>query len=90
MTILTQAIDRLDALAERFSRPISFLSALLFALSCATWAGFIRWPNFDLLSERQAVLISTGWNAIWWGLLNPRIMRRRAERAAATEASTPA
>ncbi|MEA3263331.1 MAG: hypothetical protein U9R07_07590 [Pseudomonadota bacterium] len=90
MTQLAQAIDRLDTLAERYRRPISFFSALIFVLSCATWAGFIRWPNFELLSERQAVMISTGWNALWWGFLNPRIMRRRAERAAAAEASTPA
>lgn len=89
MARFNQAIDRLDALTERYRRPISFFSALIFVLSCATWAGFIRWPEIELLSEKQAVMISTGWNAAWWGFLNPRIMRRRAERAAA-EASTQA
>lgn len=90
MAGLTAAIDRLDALTERYRRPISVFSALIFVLSCATWAGFIRWPEIELLSERQAVMISTGWNATWWGFLNPRIMRRRAQRAVAAEASTPA
>ena len=87
MAKFNQAIDRLDALAERYRRPISVFSAVIFALTCATWAGFIRWPEIDLLSERQAIMISTGWNAVWWGYLNPRIMRRRAERAAAGKAA---
>lgn len=85
MALLERAIDRFDTLSERYQRLISIGSAVLFALSCATWAGWIRWPDLGLLTERQAVLIGTGWNAIWWGFLNPRIVRRRAQRAPADQ-----
>ena len=90
MPLLERVIDRFNAFSERHQRLISIASAVLFVLSCATWAGWIRWPDLGLLTGKQAVMIGTGWNALWWGFLNPRIIRRRAQRAPADQPAASA
>jgi hypothetical protein len=75
-------MDRVLDFAERFSKPLSILSGIWFALTCASYAGFISLPKFALLSGWSAIAASGVWNAIWWGYFYPQAEERRLSRAA--------
>ena len=78
--MIDRSIDTIDDFAARYRRTISILAAIWFAISCAAWAGFVTLPQLAILTGKPAVYASAAFNALWWGWMNPRIMRRRAER----------
>ena len=79
-------LDPVLDFAERYRRPLTIIGVIWFALSWADTARFIDLPKIPLLTGTAAMWVSTAYNAIWWGFLNPRIERRRKERADLTTA----
>ena len=79
-SLIDRIIDAVDSLAERYRRPITIIGAIWLGLSFASWAGFITLPELAILTGKPAVYASCAFNALWWGWMNPRILRRRAVR----------
>ena len=88
--MIDNAIDAVDDFAARFRRPISILAAGWFGISCAAWSGFITLPKLAFLTGMPAIFASSAFNALWWGWLNPRILRRRTERDASVSQNSEA
>lgn len=83
--MIDQAIDRCDGFATRHQKIIGAVSVVWFALSCALAARFVSLPDFIPLDETTQLMVSGCFNALWWGFVNPRVERRRAERACLPE-----
>ena len=79
--MIDRFIDALDDFAARFRVPISILAGLWFVLSWAASAGFVQLPEIAFLTGKPAIFASSAFNGLWWGWLNPRLVKRRAERA---------
>ena len=75
--------------AERFFARwrvlLTIASVVWFAVSCASYAGFVRLPVFELIVGLPGVLLAGLWNAVWWGWLYPRAEQRRVARQTATD-----
>jgi hypothetical protein len=78
-------IDRLVSIADRHSKLLGGLGAVSLALSCASYAGFIKLPKFEILSGPAAMIASVIYNAVWWGFVYPNIDENRKLRAAERE-----
>ena len=79
--MIDAVIDRADAIAIRHARPIGFAGVAWLVLSCAAAAGFVTLPDFVPFGERTMMIAGAAFNIAWWGFLNPRILRRRSDRA---------
>ena len=64
--------------AIRHERALTITGAIWFAISCASYAGFVDLPRIPFVTDRYAFWLSGAWNAIWWGFLHPRLARRKA------------
>ncbi len=73
-------IDRVDALLERFRVPMMVLGVLWFAAIFAQYAGLVRLPDLALLHGTPAIMFAAAYNAVYWGYVRPRVIRRRAAR----------
>ncbi|HXG81504.1 MAG TPA: hypothetical protein VNJ05_06865 [Sphingomicrobium sp.] len=80
--MIDRTIDAFDEFAARFRVPISIVAGGWLVLSWASSAGFIELPEIAILTGTPGIIASSAFNGLWWGWLNPRIIRRRAERAA--------
>jgi len=78
--VIGPAIDRLDAAGARYRKPIGILMIGWFAVSCAQYAGFLTLPNFNPFGELAMLVLSAIANALWWGMLAPRLEMHRARR----------
>jgi hypothetical protein len=81
-------IDKLIDLADRFALVFAAIGAFWFALSCASYANFVRLPDLALLKGIPAIIASILYNAAYWGFLYPRVETRRKERLGQMETST--
>lgn len=75
-------VDRLDALVDRHKRALSIIGGAWFVVGCTIASGMVRVPDLGIVSSRNALLIATLYNAIWWGYFHPRAEKRRVERLA--------
>ena len=73
-------IDRIDAFALRYRKPLAILGIIWLAISWASSAHLISLPEIPLITGKTGVFASSGFAALWWAWLNPRIMKRRAAR----------
>jgi hypothetical protein len=64
------------------------VGAVSFALSCASYAGFIHLPKFQFLTGLPALIFSVVYNAVWWGFVYPRVDENRKRRAVEREEAT--
>ena len=73
-------IDRLDGFATRHRRLITIVGGLWLVVSWASNAHFLSLPEIPLLTGKTGVFASSGFAALWWAFINPRISKRRAAR----------
>ncbi|MBY0521205.1 MAG: hypothetical protein K2P79_12365 [Sphingomonas sp.] len=73
-------VDRIDAVADRHRQLLSAVGALWFGLVCADYAGFIALPSFVLIGGTPGLIAAVAYNALWWGVLYPRVEARRQTR----------
>ena len=73
-------IDRIDAFAARYRKPLAILGIIWLAISWASSAHLISLPEIPFLTGKTGVFASSGFAALWWAWLNPRISKRRAAR----------
>ena len=78
------ALDRFIAFSDRHRITLAVIGAVWFAISWANNARFIDLPKIPLLTANGAMWLSTAYNGIWWGFINPRIERRRKARVETT------
>ena len=78
--MIDRTIDALDDFAARYRVPISSLAGIWFVVSWASSAGFITLPAIPFLTGKWAVVASSMFIGLWWAFINPRVIRRRAER----------
>ncbi len=76
------------AKSRRANRALAILGVVWFAVSCAVYARFIDLPEIPFLTDRIALYLSGGWNALWWGFAKPYLERQR-DLITAREAATP-
>ena len=76
--MIDRFIDRVDAFALRYRRPLAILGGIWLVISWASSAGFISLPEIPFLTGKSGVFASSAFAALWWAWLNPRIMKRRA------------
>jgi hypothetical protein len=81
--VIDPIIDRVDAIALRYRKPLMILGGLWLALSWASSAHFIALPEIPLITGKSGVFASSAIAALWWGWINRRIVKRRAARDAA-------
>ena len=79
---IDRLIDMADAVTGRLRIPLSVLSVVWFALTCADYAGFAGLPEFALIDGLTGLIASGLFNALWWGFLYPRAEQRRTDRVA--------
>jgi Na+/proline symporter len=77
---MERIIDRIDAFARRYRKPLAILGLIWLAISWASSAHLIALPEIPLLTGKTGVFASSAFAALWWAWLNPRIVRRRAAR----------
>jgi hypothetical protein len=80
MADATTTSNKIIDLADRFGFIFAAFSGLWLALTCASYANFIRLPDFALLHGMPAIIASAMFNAGYWGFLYPRVQARRKER----------
>ncbi len=88
--MLDSAIDRVDEFISTHKKLVSVLSVAWMGLTCAIQARFISLPDIPFLTDKAAMWLSIGFNAVWWGFLVPRIDERRKTRASGQEAGQDA
>ena len=80
---MSAMLDRIVAFSAKHERLIALVAGAWFAASCASYAGFIDLPEIPLLTNRAAIFVAAGANAVWWGFLRPEIERRKQALAGA-------
>ena len=73
-------IDRIDAFALRYRKPLMIFGGLWLVISWASNAHFISLPEIPLLTGKTGIFASSAFAALWWAFINPRIAKRRAAR----------
>jgi Na+/proline symporter len=76
-------IDRIDAFALRYRKPLAILGIIWLAVSWASSAHFLALPEIPFLTGKTGVFASSACATLWWAWLNPRISKRRAARDSA-------
>ena len=74
---LDRAIDAANDAQRRWAGILSVASVLFFVVMTADAAGFIDLPKF--VPEPAKIGVAVVWNAIWWGWLRPKMLRRAQE-----------
>ena len=82
--MIDRFIDRVDAFALRYRKPLAIIGAIWLGVSWASSADLIPLPEIPLLTGKTGVFASTAFAAIWWAVINPRIEKRRVARDAPT------
>jgi hypothetical protein len=77
---MDRLIDLWDGFADRFRAVISVVSMAGLALSTAGYAGFVTLPKLLPFTGIWPIVISVVFNAVWWGVLYPRVVERRKAR----------
>lgn len=80
--MLERTIDRIETRLAPHARAISIAAVIWFWLGIAFQARFLPLPALPRTVEGAIFWFGIAANALWWGLLNPAIQRRRKERAA--------
>ena len=78
--MIDQIIDRIDAFAGRYRKPLAIVGIIWLAISWASSAHLIVLPEIPLLTGKSGVFASSACAALWWAWLNPRISKRRSAR----------
>jgi Na+/proline symporter len=81
--MIDHIIDRIDAFALRYRKPLAVLGILWLAISWASSAHLISLPEIPFLTGKTGVFASSAFAAFWWAWINPRISKRRAARDSA-------
>jgi len=78
--VIDRGIDAFDDFAARYRKPISILAGIWFVISWASSARFISLPAIPFLTGKWGMIASSMFIGLWWGFINPRIVKRRAQR----------
>jgi len=80
--MIDRIIDRIDAFALRYRKPLAIIGFIWLGISWASSAHLIALPEIPLLTGKSGVFASSAFAALWWAWLNPRISKRRSARGA--------
>ncbi|MEO1480593.1 MAG: hypothetical protein AAFU77_00705 [Myxococcota bacterium] len=75
-----RTVDRADQWLAANAKLVSVVSGGWMFLTCAIHARYIVLPKIPFLTDQAAMWLSIGVTVLWWGVLLPRIEKRRQER----------